>query len=135
MTTLNEARARVYQTVIDEYVGSAFTFDNEQFDPPAGLPWVRVVVRHAPSLQESLGGIGRRKFDRPAIVIAQVFTPLDQGMEQADNLITELRDIFEGRTLTPEGLRFNSGTPTEVGEDGPYNQQNLALDFSYTETK
>lgn len=135
MTTLNEARAKIYSTFIAEYALSAFTFDNEDFDPPAGAPWVWLVVRHITSQQESLGGVGRRKFDRPALLIASVFVPLDQGTTAADNLVTAIRDIYEGRTLTPENVRFNAGSPREIGEDGSYFQMNVELQFSYTERK
>lgn len=135
MTTLNDARKKIYDTFIAEYVASAFTFENEEFNPPAGVAWLRLVVRNLVSLQESLGPVGRRKFDRQALVMVQVFTPLDQGTEQADNLSTAARVIFEGRTLTPEALRFNAGSIQEIGEDGAYYQTNLEVPFSYTELK
>lgn len=134
--TLNEARERIYQEFVDGWgVTSAYTFDNEDFSPPVGTQWVRLAVRHLASLQESLGGVGARKFTRSGSVFVQVFVPLDEGVDGADNLLRVARGIFEGKHLHPEGLRFQAGIVTEVGPDQDWYQANLELPFNYTETK
>lgn len=136
MTTLNEARGRIYQDFATAWgATSALTFDNEDFSPPAGLPWVRLAVRHESAQQESLGEPGARKFERLGRVFVQVFTPLDTGAATADNLASAARAVFEGKTLTPENIRFHAVTVREIGPDGAWYQVNVEAQFSYTETK
>lgn len=138
MTTQNEARERIYQTFVDEWSATPVarvTYDNEAFDPPANLSWVRLTVRHTGSAQESLGPVGRRKFERIGSVIVQCFTPLDTGAAGADTLAQAARTIFEGRTLSPEAIRFTDCVVREIGVDGAWFQANAEAFFTYTETK
>lgn len=137
MTTLNEARERIYQTFATEFVATSgrYTFDNTEYDPPEGLPWARLVVRHSGSNQECLGPVGRRKFERIGSVIVQVFVPLDSGTQEADTVSRAVRLIFEGRTLSPEAIRFTDCVVQEIGPDGAWYQQNVEAFFTYTETR
>lgn len=135
MTTLNEAAGRIYQDFNTDWAAlTPLTFDGEEFDPPAGS-WVRLTVRHNVSQQESLGGVGRRKFERGGLVIVQCFTPLDLGRATADNLATVARNVFEGKTLTPENIRFTAVLTREIGPSEVWFQINVEAAFTYTETK
>ena len=135
MTTLNEARGRIYQDFVTAWGStSPFTFDNEAFNQPSG-PWVRLTVRHNASQQESLGPINRRKFERGGSVFIQCFTPLDSGAASADNLASVARAAFEGRTLTPENIRFTEVIVREIGPSEEWYQVNVEALFTYTETK
>lgn len=137
MTTLNEARGRIYQDFVTAWgATSPFTFDNEEFDPPnPPAAWVRLTVRHNTSQQESLGPAGRRKYERGGSVFVQCFTPLDSGVSAADNLATVVRSTFEGKTLTPENVRFTEVIVREIGPDGEWYQMNVEAVFTYTETR
>ena len=135
MTTLNEARGAVYSAfVVGWGATSPITFDNENFDPPAGV-WARMVVRHAGRDQESLGGLGARKFESVGSVIVQCFGPLDTGTALVDTLAQVAQGIFEGKTLTPEGIRFTSAVVTEIGPTEDWMQVNVESLFSYTQLK
>ena len=47
MTTLNEARGAIYAAFVAGWgATSAYTFDNENFDPPTEAVWARTTVRH-----------------------------------------------------------------------------------------
>lgn len=136
MTTLNEATEKIYQTFLTDWgATTSVTFDNETFNPNANEAYVRVTVRHTAAVQDSLGSVGRRKFDRIGTVFIQVFTPLDMGRQQADNLSTSARAVFEGKTLTPENLRFNAVITRELGVSDNWYQTNVEAPFNYTETK
>lgn len=92
-------------------------------------------MRHNDRAQESLGGVGRRKFESGGSVFVQCFAPLDGGRASADTLAAVARTIFEGKTLSPEGIRFTSSVTRELGPDGAWYQINVESTFTYTETK
>ena len=136
MTTLNEARGAIYGAFSTGWGStSAFTFDGESFDPPANIAWARLTVRHIARDQESLGGVGRRKFESGGSAIVQCFAPLDSGAEGADTLAQVAQGIFEGKTLLPEGIRFTSSVVTEIGSTEDFYQINVESFFTYSTTK
>lgn len=134
MTTINEARTVVYERFEAAWGAlSAFTFENEAFTPPVGLPWVRVSVRNLDSEQECLGSPGHRRFKRNALAFAQVFVPGDSGTKDSDTLAEAFRDIFEGVSVT--GLDFRAASTREVGVDNGWHQTLAEAPFDYRETK
>lgn len=138
MTTLAQARERIYESFVTDWgATSPFTLDNEAYDTPVGSEWVRVAVRHNASNQETLGGIGNRKYERIGSVFVQCFTPLDKGLAAADNLAAAARAIFEGKTLAPAGeaIHFFDVVVREIGPDGAWYQVNVEAFFTYHETK
>lgn len=138
MTTINEARGRIYQDFVTGWTATPagnVTLDNESFSPPAGQAWVRLVVRHLGRDQESLGGVGSRKFESRGSAIVQCFAPLDSGCAGADALAQDAQGILEGKTLLPEGIRFTSAEPREIGPTEDWYQFNVEATFTYTQTK
>jgi len=136
MTTINQAREAIYQQFATAWAatGKAYCFANERFTPPVGDGWARATVIHATGDQDSLGGIGSRKFVRRGIVIVQVFTPLDEGHTSSDTLVTAARAALEGLTLTPPVWLYSTDVQ-EVGPSDGWFQVNLTTDFAYEETK
>ena len=136
MVTVNEARGAIYTAFSTDWgTTSVLDLDNEDFDPPTGVPWARLIVRHSARAQESLGGVGRRKFESIGSAIVQCFTPLDKGAAPADALAQVAMGILEGKTLLPEGIRFTAAVPTEIGPTEDYYQFNVEASFAYVETK
>ena len=136
MTTLNEARGAIYAAFVAGWgATSAFTFDNENYSAPAEAVWARVTVRHGSRAQESLGPVNGRKFESSGSVIVQCFAPLDSGASLADTLAQVAQGIYEGKTLSPEQIRFTSSTIREIGPTEDWYQINVEATFTYTETK
>lgn len=133
MTTLNEARGIINTAFIAGWPNSDLTLDNENYVPPTAAPWARLVVRHAARGQESLGGVGLRKFESVGTAIIQCFQPLETGTDGADTLAQVAMGIFEGKTLT--GVRFTAAAPVEIGPGKDWYQVNVECFFSYTQTK
>lgn len=135
--TLDEAVKRIYETFITDWAAtSPFTLDNEDYTPPKPTDdWVRVAIRHSGGGQASLGDVGNRKFDRFGSVFVQCFTPIDKGRKGADTLAAVARTIFEGKTLSPESIRFTSASVREIGPERGWYQVNMEASFNYTETK
>lgn len=135
MTTLNEARGIIYSAYLADsgLDTDHLTLDNEHFKPPTGDAWARLVVRHAARGQESLGGVGLRKFESVGTVIVQCFGPLENGADEADTLAEVAMGIFEGKTLT--GVHFTAAAPIEIGAGDDWYQINVNADFFYHQTK
>ncbi len=139
MVTLVDARETMYQKFVDDWgATSPFTFDNEDYKPAADTAWVRVAVRHNSSSLEAIGGTGAggfNKFMRSGRVFIQVFTPIDQGTNEADTLAQAARAIFEGVTLSSNAIRFNNVIIREIGPDGSWYKINVECLFDYDERK
>ncbi len=136
MTTIATARAALYQKYFDDVTAiptSRLTFENEAFDPPDDLSWCRLAVRLFGGGQESLGDVGARKFNREGLVFVQVFLPQDNGVAEADTIAQEVRDIFEGTTIS--GVRLFDTEIREVGLTDGYHMTIAETAFEYTETR
>lgn len=133
MTTLNEARASVYDRWNTQWgVTTPFTFDNEHFSTP-DAPWARLTVRNTESLQETLGAPGNRHFRRSASVFVQLFDLVDVGLANLDSLAQTARGIFEGVSFS--GLDFTNVVIRESGVDGKWFQFVVEAFFDYDEIK
>jgi hypothetical protein len=136
--TLNEACERIYQTFVTDWAStSEYTFDNENFTPTGhATKFVRLSVRHDRGGQETLGGVGNRKFLRGGSVIIQCFAPLAEGGRKvAGTLATTAQNIFEAKTLSPESIMFTDAVIREIGPDESFYQVNVEIFFSYEQTK
>jgi len=138
MTTLVEAREAIYEQFINNYTAipaARITADNEQFTPPVDLAWGRFSVRHTGSAQESLGGVGNRKFNRLGSAFFQVFTPENQGTFEADTLAQAARVLLEGLSLSSNTIRFNGCDVREIGVNNGWYGVVVEGNFVYTDTK
>jgi hypothetical protein len=139
VVSLVDARETIYQRFVTQWgATSAYTFDNENYDPPVATPWVRLAVRHRDSILEAIGGTGTggmNRYQRSGVCQIQVFTPVNQGTRQSDTLVQAARAIFEGITLASNAIRFNNVDITEIGPDGSWYLVNVDAAFQYDERK
>lgn len=126
MTTPNEAREAIYALFAEQWAltdpairATPYCLENEAFDPPAG-PWMRLSVRDGVRNQESLGPVGRRKFENDATIYLQFFEPPFLGTLAADTHMRAAVPIFEGRRIDGTTIRSFSATTRNLGiiEDG-----------------
>ena len=136
MATINQVRELVYQTFVSGWgTTTVFTFENEKFDPPNNASWVRLSVRNTISSQETLGKITNRKFQRNAIIFAQIYTLADSmGMKPGDTLGETLRSILEGKTLSSEAYT-TSTLLREAGTEGAWFVLIAETNLVYFDTK
>jgi len=138
MTTITDARATLYTEFSTNFTGvpaARITFDNEKFDPPSDVSWVRFAVRHFGGGQESLGDAGARKFNRTGAAFVQVFVPQDTGVRDADILAQEARTIMEGKTLLSGAIRTFDSEIREIGLNDGYYMVIVETRFEFTETR
>ena len=138
MTTLAEAK----DAMLSEYVTNTIlastqvTLENEQFEPPADLPWVRASVRHFDGGQDSLGGVGLRKFSRVGALFVQVFVPQDTGGTSAgDTIAHEARTLLEGKHLTGTTVNLLTSNIREIGQVDGFYVMVVETGFIYQETR
>ena len=135
MTTKLQANEAVYSRFKEEWDDrTPYLFDNEKSDEPIPLPWVRLVTREVEGTQETLGEPGNRRFLRRSTVIVQIFTQMNSGVKDADEMAAFIRGIFEGKSF--DGLWFFHGTVRELGiTQEQMHQTNLEIRFDYEERK
>ena len=133
--TLNTAREAIYQRFMDNTTLSLseYTFASEDFKAPTDTQWARLTVNHEAGEQDSIGGLGCRKFLRRGRVLIQLFAPVDQGLRSLDTLAAATRTIFEGSQFS--GLYFTNVDVREIGQDGEWFQFAVDAPFEYQETK
>lgn len=133
MTTPNEAAEAIYQRVLSEFTSHAYHFENEKFTQPTGVPWVRFAIRTQNRAQETMGGTGKRRFQSDAQLMAQIFTPIDEGRQAGDTIGHSIIGIFEAVSFSD--LDFKNGIVRESGVDRGWNMHIATVNFSYYETK
>ena len=134
MTTLAEAKQAITDRFITAWEGKTlYTTENTGFSEPEDKTWVRLTVRHKEGGQVSLGRVGNRRYDRKGIIAVSVFTPMEQGTSEADELSQFALELFEGTRFN--GVTVNNGTIREVGVDNKLYQEMMQAEFEYYEIK
>lgn len=137
--TLNSAREAVYLRFTSTWnLSSAkLFFENEKppiTDVDKSISWIRVTVRQLASMQQTLGPAGERKYQRRAMVVVQVFTPLHGGVKAGDDLAKTAANLTEGSAAIA-GLDFLEATIREIGPTESWFQHNVETRFDYYEIR
>ena len=134
MTTENGARELIYARFVTLWAAtSAYTFDNEKFEPTLGAAWVRLAVRHGVAGQETLGPKPHRRYTRRGRIFLQIFIPRNQGIKEQDTIVRKFRELFEGESFSE--VDCTNVIHREIGPDGVWWQSQAEAAFSYYETK
>jgi len=135
--TPNQAREILYEAFTSGWNSTSipFTFDDEEFNPPAKTPcWVRFVVRHMLVTQDTLGPPGGRKFAASGRIYLQVFVPRGSAKKDSDAAVLTFKGIMEAKQLS--GINTFSATPRELGDDANgWDQTSVEVPFTYYDTK
>jgi len=110
-------------------------YDDRHRDLPTNAPYARITMRHNVMDQRTLGNSGNRRFRRFGVITVQVFTLSNKGLATADVFAKVALDAFEGQSTAPTEIHFRNARINEVGEDGPWFQTNVLVDFDYDEIK
>jgi hypothetical protein len=138
--TLEQARDEITKLFVDAWKidpvarNYVIAYDDRS-DPHVNSPkpWCRITIRHSAGQQHSLGGFGKRVFNRSGIAIVQVFVPFGQGLLLQDQLSTVARKAFEGKRTLPGNVWFRNVNTVEAGSSGAYSQINVSASFTYDE--
>lgn len=144
ISTIQEAR--------DEILGFFTTAWNAQASPPPLFytdkhedlpdngPYARITVQHTNFAQATLGGKpalggGGRRFRRTGLITVQIFSVSGSGLTNSDPLVDLTVDTFEGEDTGSDRIEFRNVRANEIGQDGPWFQTNVLVDFEYDRVK
>lgn len=93
----------------------AYTFANEDYDPPTDTAWVRMLFVPINGAESTIGSPGLRTVQRPFMIRIEIFTPRSTGTERASELVDLAIPIFEGYTNSENSIRIGTA---QVSNDG-----------------
>lgn len=96
-------------------------------------PWARIGIKDNLRTQETIGGVGQRRFDNNGIVIVELYTPAWDGLTLAHTLAPLIRNVFEG--INVGALWFRNTRTNPVGPDGFWFHTNVISEFEWQELK
>lgn len=146
--TENEARDTMQATIFAAVLtgigvttkATQMQWQGLSFDPPNTSPWISTHINHDGANQLSFGkeggvGLGTRKYRRTGGITVQCFVPAKDGaMDDVVNLAREVKNLFEGNTIS--GIRFSNVTVREAPvREAEWLQANFDGDFEYDEQK
>ncbi|MEE7442670.1 phage tail terminator-like protein [Methylobacterium oryzae] len=106
-------------------------FDDEEYTPQAGVPFVRLNIRHTMGDQATIGAPGNNRHEQLGGLTVQIFTPQGNASVRARELTDKAADLFRGKRTS--GIRFYETTPREIGPDGNgFYQINVDVRFQYS---
>lgn len=102
-------------------------YDNSDYDPSTGVPYVTLTVQSGTAFQADLGK-ATNTYRHNGLIIVQVHTPVDEGSAVARGLADEVAAIFRTRFV---GAGIITKTPDfdRVGVSGAYYQINVLIQF------
>ncbi len=108
-------------------------FENlPQKDPSRSpdTPWARATILFGEGKQIAMGGT-TSLHRREGILVVSLFVPLNYSMATLDALSELVVSTFEGATGSNGTVFITGSTITNVGIDGLWFQQNVAIDFEF----
>lgn len=145
MTTITEARDAIISTFRTAWLASGTTasltllYDDKDGSKPglnsAGVAqsYARITVRHQAGSAETVGGPGIGKDVQEGLVVVQCFTPKGDGYAAADAIAEVVKRAFQRKRITGIDGWFFDVTPTEVPNEGPWNQINVSAGFRWSD--
>ena len=105
-------------------------WDNDDTLPPKTGFWCKAYLLSGDARLAGLGGEPSARLWRVVgVLVVQVFTPLQQGVADAEELVTQLAKNFQGRTLNSvlfREVRFN-----KIGEGDAFIQHNISTSYQF----
>ena len=113
-------------------------FDNEPSRFPRQGGYLQAVVRHGGAVQSTIGGEGKRLFERNGLLFCTLYTPAGANLHDTDVHAHVVRSAVEGKTL-----RGTDGTVVwtfacsveEQGVAGEYFVTQIETPFRYETRK
>ncbi len=122
------------------YNGENYKYATKQFtDTPAGtntdgVTSSELVIRHAGSFQDTLGGRGNRSFVRNGVLVIKLNINIQKGLTELYKCANIIAECFEGRQ-TNSSLWFQSVEINEGGVDGTSYKSEVVIAFQYDQVK
>jgi len=130
-TSINSERALLEKHFLDGWASTTpVQFENVKFEEPKNRAWVRLTIVNGAGFPLSINvGMSER---HNGVVIAQIFTPKDQGTAEAKVLADKVSDIFRTKRISygDSGiLQTFVPSPMNVGTREGWYQINVRTPF------
>ena len=102
-----------------------YTFENNAFDTPNDIVWVKLNILYATPELTSMGTSCHREWGITDILI---FEPIGHGTAEAERIGDIIEDLFRYRTVA--NVNFKLPQVNKVGLINDFNQTNISVDFS-----
>ena len=128
--TPTEARNAIMIRFLTEFSGQfPIALDNKKLEKPDNEKWTRLNIQFNDGNQDSLGKTGNRKYVKRGLIFVQVFTPINTGTNENDDLCKECQDLFDGVRIND--LWMYGGKINTIGSDGEFYQQHVVVEFEF----
>lgn len=94
------------------------TGENADFDPPVGLPWLRISFQVADQFRTCIGQ--NEAYRTEGIIFLQIFTPISEGSQQATEIADDILSIFRPPTAMNRVVVLNSSISFAGVSEGFY---------------
>lgn len=134
--TPKEVRNEIVKRFLAQFTGQfAIAVTGHRFVPPQiPAPWVRISVIFNEGGQTSLGVKGNRRFQKSGFVNVQVFTPVNKGTDQNDDMAQNILAFLDGESMG-HGLWLYDGSIKTIGDKDDYYQQNVVIEFNFEDIR
>lgn len=139
--TIAEACDAVLSHYTNGWVTAGYDVKNILFDdvsddlPGADQIWSRATYKLGGARKASLSGFSGAKYSRSATLIAQLFTPNNDGAQKSNILAQAMLDVFEGDNTDLGPLHFNESKLVTIGNDANWYQVNLVINVNFSQNK
>ena len=125
-------RRLVETHVNDNWSMTDVAFENIEFTPVIGTPWIDMHIFVGDGFQASLGDTSA--LNRwTGIIDFSVYVPINTGSSYAYKVAYALVDLFYH--YDNNGLTTLTGHSRPIGEDGEWMRYNVSIPFQYDEVK
>lgn len=134
--TFGEAYDIMMKIITDAWTptGHKLFYQNIETDRDGSTnPFAWVSINLATTAQTTLGGQGKRSFNRVGLITVQIYTQAGKGLSEAHQLAKLAADAYEGKSSG--GIWFRNVRVNEIGRDGEFFMTNVLIDFNYDEIK
>lgn len=133
---INGARAAILNRILDsalvavDRVDFGDGNDGQGFQKPASGQWIRPQIRFNAGRVDTLGGEGvATRRVRSGTITVQVFSHLNSGGYEADNLAENILLLFESRADRP--VFYRDCAVRDIGRDEAWWQKNVVVNFDF----
>lgn len=143
MTTQAEARKEIIDLFRAAWLANPtsavvpLAFDDVEFKKPSGEdangrahPWARISVRTQLEEQDTVSGVGNRRYLTEGQVTVEIYVAPGDGHTLGDTLSRIAKLPFRGST---SGVWFTFTTPKEIGMDASWFRRDVVSRFQYEE--
>lgn len=124
----DEQNAIIEKRLSDNWIETPIAFDNVNYKPTIGTPWVRLTVTwNGSSLISGTADAGL--YREQGFIIIEVYTPINKGTQDNTSMCSEIAKLFRG--YQSGSLYCQPPHVIRVGEEREWFHQNVYVPFYF----